>query len=82
MNIIFLINEIVKYVFLLSASWEIRSNGTDTLSDKASPPEYDAAVALLGHVDLKNTDRGSTHDEAGLKIQKECQYLYRKAENP
>ena len=75
MNIIFLINEIAKYVCLLSVSWEIRSNGTDTLSDKATPQEIEAVDELMGYVDLKNTVRGSSrlfqkeclqHDEAGL----------------
>ena len=75
MNIIFLTNEIFKYVCLVSASWEIRSNGTDTLSDKATPQEYQAVDELMGYIDLKNTVRGSSrvfekeclqHDEAGL----------------
>ena len=75
MNIIFLINEIVKYVCLLSVSWEIQSNGTDAFSDKATSLEYEAVDELLGYVELKNTVRGSSqvfqkeclqHDEAGL----------------
>ena len=73
--IIFLINEIVKYVCLLSAQWEIRSNGADTLSDKASPQEFEVLDELLAHVELKNSARGSSqvfmqecleHDEIGL----------------